>query len=135
MHNALHTQAIDPSIPIRAFEGISTPIRARRLRAHFMRSVAGRQCNEADLKWLCETLRSTIMTGKLKGIFLVAALAGASHAMASGYGPAPYYSPMDGAPMSQQGMNIQTIAQDAQQTNDASVDKSKQDSPLMQAQD
>jgi len=71
------------------------------------------------------------MTGKLKGIFLVAALAGASHAMASGYGPAPYYSPMDGAPMSQQGMNMQTIAQDAQQTNDASVDRVAEVFPML----
>ena len=78
------------------------------------------------------------MTGNLKGIIFVAALAGASYALASGYGPAPYYSPMDGAPTSQQGMNMQTIAQDAheaQPSTDASVDKSKQDSPLIQAQD
>ncbi|SAL03622.1 hypothetical protein [Caballeronia ptereochthonis] len=76
------------------------------------------------------------MIGNLKGIIFVAALAGASYALASGYGPAPYYSPMDGAPVSQQGMNMQTIAQQgAQATGDASVDKSKQDSPLIQAQD
>ncbi|SAK70087.1 hypothetical protein AWB77_02916 [Caballeronia fortuita] len=75
------------------------------------------------------------MTGNLKGIIFVVALAGASYALASGYGPAPHYSPMDGAPTSQQGMNMQTVAQDAQQGNDASTDKSKQDSPLIQAQD
>ncbi|SAK92557.1 hypothetical protein AWB80_06695 [Caballeronia pedi] len=75
------------------------------------------------------------MIGNLKGIIFVAALAGASYALASGYGPAPHYAPMDGAPTSQQGMNMQTIAQDAQQSNDAGVDKSKQASPLIQAQD
>ncbi|BAN24878.1 hypothetical protein [Caballeronia insecticola] len=75
------------------------------------------------------------MIGNLKGIIFVAALAGASYALASGYGPAPHYSPMDGAPVSQQGMNLQTMAQGAQSTDDASVDKSKQESPLIQAQD
>lgn len=75
------------------------------------------------------------MIGNLKGIVFVAALAGASYAMASGYGPAPYYSPMAGAPASQQGMNMQTIAQDAQPATEASAAKSKQDSALIQAQD
>jgi hypothetical protein len=77
------------------------------------------------------------MISNLKGIVFVAALAGASYALASGYGPAPYYSPATGAPASQQGMNMQTIAQQPgmQSTDDASVDKSKQDSPLIQAQD
>ena len=76
------------------------------------------------------------MISNLKGIVFVAALAGASYALASGYGPAPRYSPMEGAPASQQGMNMQTIAQQpGQPSEDASVDKSKQDSPLIQAQD
>lgn len=75
------------------------------------------------------------MIGNLKGIVFVAALAGASYALASGYGPAPHYSPMQGAPASQQGMNAQTIAQDSQPGNDASVEQSKQASPLIQAQD
>jgi len=75
------------------------------------------------------------MTGNLKGIIFVAALACASYALASGYGPAPHYSPMEGAPVSQQGMNMQTIAQDAQPGNDAGTGKAKQDSPLIQAQD
>ncbi|SAK89606.1 hypothetical protein AWB79_06446 [Caballeronia hypogeia] len=75
------------------------------------------------------------MIGNLKGIVFVAALAGASYALASGYGPAPYYSPATGAPASQQGMNAQNIAQDANQAvENTSMAKSKE-SALIQAQD
>ncbi|WP_250453769.1 hypothetical protein [Caballeronia sp. ATUFL_M2_KS44] len=78
------------------------------------------------------------MIRKLGGIIFVAASLAASYALASGYGPAPHYMPSSGAPASQQGMNTQTIAADeaaTQNSNDASVSKDKQDSPLVQAQD
>lgn len=78
------------------------------------------------------------MIRKLGGIIFIAASLAASYALASGYGPAPHYTPSSGAPASQQGMNTQTIAADeaaTQNGNDASVSKDKQDSPLVQAQD
>lgn len=78
------------------------------------------------------------MIRKLSSFFFVSALLAASYALASGYGPAPHYSPDAGAPASQQGMSVQTIAADEAATpnsNDASVSKDKQDSPLIQAQD
>jgi hypothetical protein len=90
------------------------------------------------MKWIHETLRSTIMMSKLSGVIFVAASLAASYALASGYGPAPHYTPSTGAPASQQGMNTQTIAADeaaTQRSNDAAVTKDKQDSPLIQAQD
>nr|WP_309749607.1 MULTISPECIES: hypothetical protein [unclassified Caballeronia] len=75
-----------------------------------------------------------------KGILFVAALLAASYVIASGYGPAPRYTPEAGAPTSQQGMNTQTIAADESaapgtESGDASVSRDKQDSPLIQAQD
>ncbi|WP_244816557.1 hypothetical protein [Caballeronia sp. Lep1P3] len=78
------------------------------------------------------------MIGKLSGLIFVAASLAASYALASGYGPAPFYVPETGAPSSQQGMSTQSIAADqaaTQSNDDASVSKDKQDSPLIQAQD
>ncbi|MDR5739932.1 MULTISPECIES: hypothetical protein [unclassified Caballeronia] len=78
------------------------------------------------------------MTSKLSGVVFVAASLAATYALASGYGPAPHYKPSTGAPASQQGMNMQTIAADEaapQRNNDETASKDKQDSPLIQAQD
>jgi len=78
------------------------------------------------------------MTSKLSGIIFVAASLAASYALASGYGPAPHYTPESGAPASQQGMNSMAIGTDEaakENSGDASVSKDKQDSPLIQAQD
>ena len=51
------------------------------------------------------------MKNKLIAALLVAASATlAAPAFASGYGPAPYYSPALGAPASQQGQSAQTVA-------------------------
>jgi hypothetical protein len=52
-----------------------------------------------------------IMKKNLLAALLVAATASvAVPAFASGYGPAPFYRPQTGAPVSQQGWNAQTIA-------------------------
>ncbi|MGF6549365.1 hypothetical protein [Paraburkholderia youngii] len=51
------------------------------------------------------------MKTKFIAALLVAASASiAAPAFASGYGPAPYYRPLVGAPASQQGQNAQTVA-------------------------
>jgi hypothetical protein len=43
-------------------------------------------------------------------------------AFASGYGPAPHYNPLVGAPVSEQGQNTQTIAADnARSTGDVNA--------------
>jgi hypothetical protein len=58
------------------------------------------------------------MKKNLLAALLVAATASiAAPAFASGYGPAPSYRPSVGAPVSQQGINTQTIA--AQNNADA----------------
>ncbi|WP_114814605.1 hypothetical protein [Paraburkholderia kururiensis] len=57
------------------------------------------------------------MKTKILAALLVAASATiAAPAFASGYGPAPYYSPAVGAPASQQGQNSQTLAAEAAQS-------------------
>ncbi|MDN7177683.1 hypothetical protein M0D69_06565 [Caballeronia sp. SEWSISQ10-4 2] len=59
------------------------------------------------------------MKKNLLASLLIAATASiAVPAFASGYGPAPSYRPQVGAPASQQGMNVQTIAA---QNNNADV--------------
>ena len=51
------------------------------------------------------------MKNKLLAALLVAATATlAAPAFASGYGPAPFYRPGVGAPASQQGQSVQTVA-------------------------
>jgi hypothetical protein len=51
------------------------------------------------------------MKTKLIAVLLVAASATiAAPAFASGYGPAPFYRPGVGAPASQQGQSVQTVA-------------------------
>jgi hypothetical protein len=58
-----------------------------------------------------ETLIGVIMTNKIIAALLVAASATlAAPAFASGYGPAPFYRPAVGAPASQQGQSVQTVA-------------------------
>ncbi|MBN3728275.1 hypothetical protein [Burkholderia sp. Ac-20379] len=46
----------------------------------------------------------------------VASLAAASTAFASGYGPAPHYDPLAGAPASQRGQSAQTLHAEAAQS-------------------
>jgi hypothetical protein len=78
------------------------------------------------------------MISKLSGIVFVVAMAAACYALASGFGPAPFYDAEGAPPTSQQGMNMQTVNADQAQTSapdDASVAKDKQASPLIQAQD
>jgi hypothetical protein len=56
----------------------------------------------------------SIMKTKILAALLVAASATlAAPAFASGYGPAPFYSPGVGAPASQQGPSVQTVAAEA----------------------
>lgn len=51
------------------------------------------------------------MKTKLLAALLVAVSASiAAPAFASGYGPAPFYKPQDGAPSSQRGQSAQTLA-------------------------
>jgi hypothetical protein len=53
------------------------------------------------------------MNRRLIAAFLIAASATATgSAFASGYGPAPHYDPIAGAPASQRGPNTQTIGID-----------------------
>ncbi|WP_082624986.1 hypothetical protein [Paraburkholderia caribensis] len=51
----------------------------------------------------------------LSTIFVVASMTLTASAFASGYGPAPSYRPVDGAPASQRGQSAQTIS--AEQRN------------------
>ena len=51
------------------------------------------------------------MKTKLLAALLVAVSASiAAPAFASGYGPAPFYKPQDGAPAAQRGQSVQTLA-------------------------
>jgi hypothetical protein len=47
--------------------------------------------------------------------FSVVAWAAATSAYAGGYGPAPHYSPVEGAPASQRGMSAETIYSELEQ--------------------
>lgn len=58
------------------------------------------------------------MKTKILAALLVAASATlAAPAFASGYGPAPFYRPTVGAPASQQGQSVQTVAAERAQAN------------------
>jgi hypothetical protein len=58
------------------------------------------------------------MKTKIVAALLVAASATvAAPAFASGYGPAPFYRPSVGAPASQQGQSVQTVAAERAQAN------------------
>jgi len=46
----------------------------------------------------------------LASLLLAVSASFAAPAFASGYGPAPFYSPHDGAPASQRGQSAQTLA-------------------------
>jgi hypothetical protein len=59
-----------------------------------------------------------IMSKNFIAALLVASTAVlAAPAFASGYGPAPHYNPMDGAPASQRGQSAQTVAVEKGQGN------------------
>ncbi|WP_207004043.1 hypothetical protein [Trinickia mobilis] len=61
------------------------------------------------------------MKTKLLAALLVAVSASiAAPAFASGYGPAPFYKPQDGAPAAQRGQSVQTLAVE-QRDNAANV--------------
>jgi hypothetical protein len=60
----------------------------------------------------------SIMKTKILAALLVAASATlAAPAFASGYGPAPFYRPSVGAPASQQGQSVQTVAAERADAN------------------
>jgi hypothetical protein len=63
-----------------------------------------------------------IMKNKLVvSLLVVACTSLAAPAFASGYGPAPFYNPLVGAPASQRGQSVQTIAAErASATSDSS---------------
>ncbi|MFM0139370.1 hypothetical protein [Caballeronia grimmiae] len=65
-------------------------------------------------------------------VFFIVSSAFAGSALASGYGPAPFYRPAVGAPSSQQGPSAQTIA--AEETAHASDAYSFGSSPDTQTQ-
>jgi hypothetical protein len=68
-------------------------------------------CRDVFLNPKSETFTGVIMKNKLLAALLVVASASiAAPAFASGYGPAPFYSPSVGAPASQQGQSVQTVA-------------------------
>jgi hypothetical protein len=46
----------------------------------------------------------------IASLLVIASAAVAAPAFASGYGPAPFYNPMVGAPASERGQSVQTIA-------------------------
>jgi hypothetical protein len=61
-----------------------------------------------------------MMKTKLIATLLVATSAAvAAPAFASGYGPAPFYRPNVGAPASQQGVSVQTVAAERAQAQAA----------------
>ena len=65
------------------------------------------------------------MKSKLIAALLVAVSAAvAAPAFASGYGPAPFYRPSVGAPDSQRGQSVQTVAAERNSTNSVSADTS-----------
>ena len=65
------------------------------------------------------------MKNKLLAALLVAASATlAAPAFASGYGPAPFYRPSVGAPVSQRGQSAVAITAERNSTDNASVDSS-----------
>jgi hypothetical protein len=60
------------------------------------------------------------MKTKLLATLLVAVSASiAAPAFASGYGPAPFYNPQVGAPASQRGQSVQTVAAERANANAA----------------
>jgi len=59
------------------------------------------------------------MKNTLVTLIIAATAAVAAPAFASGYGPAPYYNPMVGAPASQRGQSVQTIAAENAAANQA----------------
>lgn len=62
------------------------------------------------------------MNTKIIATILVAASAAlAAPAFASGYGPAPFYHPLTGAPASQRGQSAQTLSAEGHQWNDNST--------------
>ncbi|MGF7132319.1 hypothetical protein P3T40_003802 [Paraburkholderia sp. EB58] len=65
------------------------------------------------------------MKTKLIAALLVAVSAAvAAPAFASGYGPAPFYRPSAGAPVSQRGQSAVAIAAERNSTDNAAVDTS-----------
>ncbi|HVE10231.1 MAG TPA: hypothetical protein VNE00_23450 [Paraburkholderia sp.] len=73
--------------------------------------------------------------GKLTAVAIALAAAAATSALtrtalASGYGPAPFYQPADGAPASQRGMSAQALAADdarVHRMNETDTTKQKRD--------
>jgi hypothetical protein len=73
--------------------------------------------------------------GKLAAVVLAIVTAAATlaltrAALASGYGPAPFYQPADGAPASQRGMSTQALAADharIRRGNETDTTKHKED--------
>jgi hypothetical protein len=55
-------------------------------------------------------LESTMKTKLIAALLVAASASVAAPAFASGYGPAPFYRPDVGAPASQQGQSVQTVA-------------------------
>ncbi|BAN28196.1 hypothetical protein [Caballeronia insecticola] len=64
----------------------------------------------------------------LASVVLVGLAAISSQAFASGYGPAPHYSPVDGAPASQRGQSAQTLAAESKASAQDSLAAAKHDS-------
>jgi len=65
------------------------------------------------------------MKTKLIAALLVAVSAAvAAPAFASGYGPAPFYRPSVGAPVSQRGQSAQVVAAERNSTGNATADTS-----------
>ena len=65
------------------------------------------------------------MKTKLIAALLVAVSAAvAAPAFASGYGPAPFYRPSVGAPVSQRGQSAQVVAAERDSTGNATADSS-----------
>lgn len=58
-------------------------------------------------------------TKLIAAVLLAASASIAAPAFASGYGPAPHYNPIVGAPASQQGQNSQTVAAERAQAGNA----------------
>jgi hypothetical protein len=62
-------------------------------------------------------MESTMKTKILAALLVAASATLAAPAFASGYGPAPFYRPSVGAPASQQGQSVQTVAAERANAN------------------
>lgn len=65
-------------------------------------------CHLLDIFWGIFVMKTKV--GFISAVLVAFSASAAAPAFASGYGPAPSYRPTVGAPASQRGQNVQTVA-------------------------